>query len=322
MPTLHAFPPHASNAPNAQGDNPKKAIFLMCCAGLTFGVSSAILKACCASVQPFECAFFRTGIGFFILLIMTICGARERTFGHNVKLLAARGIFGAIAALTYIWSISKLELGLANGLNQTSPIFVCIFAAVFLRERFHWWIYAIVLCAFAGIALIVNPNLNGINPVALIALGSGITSALAYTCVRLLQKTDSSETIVMWLLGVSTLAAALSAFFIPWTMPDFPTFIGLIGAGLTAFFAQLLMTSAYRYAPATIVAPFIYLSTFSSIIIAFLVWNELPGFWALVGCAITICCTILIGVLPHRQVRPQTAPDDKAPSQEHKPQNS
>jgi len=74
-----------------------------------------------------------------------------------------------------------------------------------------------------------------------------------------------------------------------------------MGAGLTAFIAQLLMTSAYRYAPATIVAPFIYLSTFSSIIIAFIIWSELPTFWALVGCAITILCTILIGVLPHQQ---------------------
>lgn len=304
MPTLHAFihaPHERHTVPAPRADNPRRAILLMCAAGLTFGISSVLLKFCTATVNPFECAFFRTGVGFFILLIMTAMGLRPRTFGNRISLLALRGILGAVGALSYIWAISRLELGLANALNQTSPIFVCIFAAIFLRERFHWWIYAIVVFAFFGIALIVNPDFGGINPSALIALGSGIFSALAYTCVRVLQKTDSSETIVMWLLGVSTLAAAGSALFVPWTLPDATTFAFLMGAGLTAFIAQLLMTSAYRYAPATIVAPFIYLSTFSSTIIAFIIWSELPTFWALVGCAITILCTILIGVLPHQQ---------------------
>lgn len=306
MPVLHNFihAPHTNAAASApKRDNPRRAILLMCGAGLTFGVSSAFLKECTETINPFECAFFRTGVGFFILIAMTAMGFRQRTIGNNVGLLGLRGLLGAVGALSYIWSISRLELGLANGLNQTSPIFVCIFAAIFLGERFNWRIYATVAAAFAGISLIVNPDFGGINPAAAVGLGSGIFSALAYTCVRVLQKTDTSETIVMWLLGVSTIAAACSAFFVPWTMPRGATWLFLIGAGLTAFIAQLLMTSAYRYAPATIVAPFIYLSTFSSIFIAFFVWHELPTFWALVGCGITITCTILIGVLPHDRTK-------------------
>lgn len=303
MPTLHSFihAPHLrETTPKQESDNPRRAILLMCGAGLTFGVSSVLIKFCTDSINPFECAFFRTGVGFFILLVMTAVGLRPRTVGNRIGLLAVRGILGAVGALSYIWAISRLELGLANALNQTSPIFVCIFAAIFLRERFRWWIYAIVAFAFFGIALIVNPDFSGINPSAIVALGSSIFSALAYTCVRVLQKTDTSETIVMWLLGVSTIAAASSALFVPWTMPDATTLLLLIGAGLTAFFAQLLMTSAYRYAPATLVAPFIYLSTFSSIILAFIIWSELPTALALVGCAVTILCTILIGVLPNK----------------------
>ena len=285
---------------SATAGNIPRAIALMCFAGLWFGVSSAILKACCTSVQPFECAFFRTGVGFVILLVMTLLGLRPRTAGQRVGLLFLRGFLGAVGALSYIWSISRLELGLANGLNQTSPVFVCLFAAIFLRERFGWWVYALVGLAFVGITLIVHPDVGGIKPAALIALGSGVFSALAYTCVRVLQKTESSETIVMWLLGTSTLVAGLSAIFVPWTLPDALTWVGPVGAGLTAFAAQIFMTRAYRYAPATIVAPFIYVSTFSSLIMAFFIWDELPGTAALVGCAIVVASAILIGVLPKR----------------------
>lgn len=277
--------------------NPPKAILLMCTAGLLFGISSALLKTASAHVPTFECAFFRTFVGFAILLGLSLAGVKKTPLGHRKPLLFLRAILGGIAALAYIWAIPRIELGLANGLNQTSPIFVCIFAAILLKERFKWWNYLLVLLAFAGILLIVQPGVAGINAVALVALGSGILSALAYVCVRILQKTDSSQTIVMWLLGMTALLSVITSVWEPWVMPDWPTLGLLLLTGLTAFGGQLFMTHAYRFASATIVAPFIYMSTFSSLVIAFVLWGENPGFIALLGCAIIVIASVLIGVL-------------------------
>ncbi len=277
--------------------NPPKAILLMCCAGLLFGISSAILKTASASVPTFECAFFRTFVGFAILVGLSLTGVKKTPVGHRKPLLLLRALLGGVAALAYIWAIPRIELGLANGLNQTSPIFVCIFAAIILKERFKWWNYLLVLLAFVGILLVVQPGGGGVNGVALVALGSGILSALAYVCVRILQKTDSSQTIVMWLLGMTALLSVFTTVWEPWVLPDLPTLGLLILTGLTAFGGQLLMTHAYRFASATIVAPFIYMSTFSSLIIAFGLWGENPGFVALLGCAVIVLSSVLIGVL-------------------------
>lgn len=278
-------------------NNPPKAILLMCCAGLLFGISSALLKTASVQVPTFECAFFRTFVGFAILLGLSLTGVKKTPAGNRKPLLFLRAVLGGIAALAYIWAIPRIELGLANGLNQTSPIFVCIFAAIILKERFKWWNYLLVLLAFVGILLIVQPGVDGLNAVALVALGSGILSALAYVCVRILQKTDSSQTIVMWLLGMTALLSILTIFWEPWVIPDWPTLGLLILTGLTAFGGQLLMTHAYRFASATIVAPFIYMSTFSSLVIAFVLWGENPGLAALLGCAIIVIASVLIGVL-------------------------
>lgn len=277
--------------------NPPKAILLMCGAGLLFGISSAILKTASASVPTFECAFFRTFVGFSILVGLSLTDVKRTPVGHRKSLLLLRALLGGIAALAYIWAIPRIELGLANGLNQTSPIFVCIFAAIILKERFKWWNYLLVLLAFVGILLVVQPGGGGVNGVALVALGSGILSALAYVCVRILQKTDSSQTIVMWLLGMTALLSVLTTVWEPWVLPDLPTLGLLILTGLTAFGGQMLMTHAYRFASATIVAPFIYMSTFSSLIIAFGLWGENPGIVALLGCAVIVIASVLIGVL-------------------------
>ena len=281
--------------------NIPRAIILMCGAGLMFGVSSAILKACSPDIPTSECAFFRSVVGFIILLSLALTGIRKTPIGKRKGILFLRGFFGAIASLAYVWAIPRMDLALANGLNQTSPIFVCIFAAIFLGERFRWWIYALVLLAFGGIALVLRPDVSGVNIAAILALASAVISGLAYTCLRFLQKTESPNTIVLWLQGLMMLSALVMGIFEKWTCPHGWVLFGLFMVGLTAFFAQMLMTRAYHYAPATIVAPFIYISTISSLIIAFAIWGELPGVLSLVGCAIIIIAAVLIGVLPGRR---------------------
>ena len=299
LPVYHHEPAESSR-PKLENNIPR-AIFLMCGAGLMFGVSSALLKGFSEGIPSSEAAFFRAVVGFLILSGLAVTGVRKTPIGNRKGILFLRGFFGAIASLAYVWAIPRMDLALANGLNQTSPIFVCIFAAIFLRERFKWWTYVLVLCAFGGIALVVKPDVTGVNSAALLALASAVISGLAYTCLRFLQKTESPNTIVWWLQGLMTLSALCMGIFEDWAMPDVWTFGGLILVGLTAFFAQMLMTRAYHYAPATIVAPFIYISTISSLVIAYFAWGELPGMTALAGCAVIIVSAVLIGILPGKK---------------------
>lgn len=283
--------------------NIPRALITMICAGIVIGISSAMIKAFGAGLPEFETAFFRGFVGFVILLTLMGTGIKPIHTGHNKKLLFFRGLFGSLASILYVWAIYHIELGLANGLNQTSPIFVCLCAAIFLRERFGWWIYLTVLIAFFGMTLIVSPDFSSFNGVALIAVLSAILSAFAYTIVKKLQATEQSDTIVLWFLGMSSVIPILTIPFMPWELPTLPNFFGLLGAGVTCLIGQQLMTRAYRYGPATIVAPFIYTSTLSSLVISFLIWDELPSTQSLIGCAIIIAAAIAIGLLPKNRSR-------------------
>ena len=279
-----------------------KAIGLMCCAGLFFGISSALIKGAGAGLPTFEVTFFRSGVGFLILLCMFLFRHPRVSLGKRKWLLFWRAILGTVATITYVWGIGHIDLGLANGLNQTSPIFVCLFAAIFLGERFGWQTYLCVFLAFIGILLIVAPDLNKIHVESLVALFSGIVSASAYTIVRTLQKTETTETVVFWFLGIATFSSLLFYPVETWEMPSVLCLCGLLLAGLVAFGGQMLMTRAYHFAEATIVAPFIYVSTISSLFIAFFVWGELPGGVALTGCAIVIVASVVEGLFSRRRL--------------------
>ncbi len=310
---LSHFPHIHSHAIFSSEDKPQtnipRAILTMVCAGLVIGISSAMIRAYGEGLPEFETAFFRGIVGFVILLTLMGTGVKKIPVGNRRWLLFWRGLFGSLASMLYVWAIYHLQLGLANGLNQTSPIFVCLCAAIFLKERFGWWIYLTVCIAVFGMMLIVSPDFSSINVAALVAVLSAVLSAFAYTCIKKLQATEESDTIVLWFLGMSALVPIFTIPFVPWQLPTLPNFFGLLGAGVTCLIGQQLMTRAYRYGPATIVAPFIYTSTISSLFISFFIWDELPSIQSLVGCAVIIIAAIAIGILPknheHRLERKQ-----------------
>ena len=270
----------------------------MVCAALFISTGAILIRAFGQGIPEIECAFFRGMVGFSFLLILMLTRIKRIPIGNNKKLLFLRGFFGSLGAILYVWSIYHMEVGLANGLNQTSPIFVAIFAAILLKERFRWWIYAIIAIAFFGMTLIVSPDFSTINVAALIAVLSAVLSGLAYTCIKKLQSTEQSDTIVLWFMGMCTLLPLFSIPFVPWKMPEIHNFIGLIGAGFSSLLGQIFMTKAYKYAPATIVAPFIYISTLMTLLICYFLWGELPSPMSLIGCGIIITSAIGLGVLP------------------------
>ena len=296
--------PHLAIAHGFRDSEPRpttnipKALTLMVTAGLFIATSSAMIRGFGVGLPELESAFFRGATGFVILLLLMGTGVKKIPLGNNKKFLFFRGFFGSLASILYVWAICHMELGLANGLNQASPIFVCLCAALFLGERFGWWIYLTVFVAFFGMLLIASPDFTSWNFAALMALLSAIVSAIAYTFVKKLQSTETSDTIVLWFLGMSALLPLFSLPFTDWVMPPASDFAGLLGAGITCMFGQQLMTRAYRYAPATIVAPFIYASTISSLIIGYFVWGEFPCTRSLIGCGIIIVAAIAIGLLP------------------------
>jgi len=77
-------------------------------------------------------------------------------------------------------------------------------------------------------------------------------------------------------------------------MPDLQTFGLLVLAGLIGGVAQILITSAYRFGSASMLAPYDYTSMLFAILLGYVFFAELPTMMMLAGAALVISAGALV----------------------------
>jgi drug/metabolite transporter (DMT)-like permease len=124
-------------------------------------------------------------------------------------------------------------------------------------------------------------------------LGGAVFAALAQVFVRKLVNTEKTAAIVFYF---SLTATALSLITLPfgWVWPTPFEATLLISAGLLGGLGQILLTSSYREADASLVAPFDYASMLFALGIGYFVFAEVPTSTMLGGAALIVIAGILI----------------------------
>jgi drug/metabolite transporter (DMT)-like permease len=277
--------------------SPVLGIALMVAAALSFSLMSALIKVASARIPTMQIVLFRGLIGVCgIALFELVRYGRLRPAGARGRLLA-RSISGFLALAAYVWAIAHVHLGVASALNQSSPLFVTLFALLFLGERPSLAVVALVVVAFVGVLLVVAPDFAAIDPNALVGLSSGVLAAVAYVLVRALRGSDPPFVIVRWFSAACALGAFPFALWqgVVWPLPM--EFAVLSGVAVCSLLGQFGMTYAYRMTEASVVAPFMYTSVVASLLIGGVIWSEWPGVGALAGVALIVASSVGIAVL-------------------------
>lgn len=281
-------------------------------AAASFAIFSALVKVIGDDIPLFMIVFFRGAVAWAALAAWEQTRNGRITVAVNRRDLVIRALLGFAGLVMYLWAVTHVELGLASALNQSSPVFVGVFAFLVLRERPSRFVPVLVLLGFAGATLIVSPDLRGINVHAAIGLASAVVSGLAYTWVRKLRVTDRPETIVRWFSAVVTVLGAPVMLIQGWVQPSPLELLILLALGALSLSGQLCLTWAYRKGQAAVVSPFIYLSVLLTLLAGWLFWAEWPGDTALIGAALLVISSIGIAVLAgrHRPVAVESSPPD------------
>ncbi len=230
--------------------------------------------------------FSRSLLGLLMLSIyFRLTGTK--IYGRNKVGLILRAVFGCGAMICYFYAITKIELANAAMLNYTAPIFVTIFATLFLKEKITSKVIFALPFAMLGVFFIIRPDSGIIQTGAIVGLISGILAGAAFTMVSYVKRTDSLMTIVYYF----SLISAVMTFPIFLTNIYFPTiyeFLLLIAVALTATLGQIFMTSAYRTG---IVSPVSVVSLLTVVMawgIGYLGFDETLSVSAISGIALVI----------------------------------
>jgi drug/metabolite transporter (DMT)-like permease len=231
-------------------------------------------------------AWFRYVV-HFVLILALILSRRELHLFKSVALRfqVLRGIIILFTSLSFFTTLSYLPQAQATTMVFLAPFIMLALAPWLLGEqrRVSRWIAAAL--GFIGVMIVIRPG-SGLDPVGVMfGLLTAALMALQHLITRKVA-VDHALTTVMWsgLIG----AVALSAFLpvlaslsaTTWfdTLGDLPAWgwFVLLSLGVTGGVGHLLQIQAYRLAPASVLAPFMYTQIISATTIGWLIWGDFP----------------------------------------------
>ena len=259
----------------APADSPRIAVLWMIFGSVCFGTMNALVKWTSFHADVWMIIMVRSAvIAFAVAIFAASRGLSLKVSDKRTMLL--RCVVGLTAMILYFTALGRIPIGQAVTLQYTAPLFVALLSGRVIRERVEPVVALLVGTAFAGIVLIVSPDLSSIDSDALLALGSGFFAAMAYMYVRELRNTDSASSVVFWFAAFSVVGSIFQA------LPDvagleWKTVAALIGIGIGAGGGQVGITMAYHRANAAWVSAFSYLTVIVATFYGFTLFNESLG---------------------------------------------
>lgn len=305
--------------------SPLKGIALKLIAVMLFIVMSSLIKAVSDTVPPGQAVFFRSFFAIPVIFAWLALRGDLRT-GLRVESRMGhfwRGVVGTTAMGLMFAGLGLLPLPEVTALGYTAPLLVVVFAAMFLDEKVGFFRIGAVALGLVGVLIVLAPRLTSISgPTvetaqavgAVLVLMGATCAALAQIYIRKLVQTEQTSAIVFYFSLTSTLLSLLTVPF-GWVIPGVTETVMLVLAGLLGGLAQIFLTSSFRFADASVIAPFDYASMLFAILIGYFVFSEVPTPQILLGATLIILAGIII-ILRERQLglRRERARAVKTPS--------
>ncbi len=282
---------------------PLRGITLKILSVCVFLIMASLIKAVSDHVPPGQSVFFRSSFALPVIVVWLLIRGelRHGLVTRNPTGHFFRGLIGASAMGLGFAGLGLLPLPEVTAIGYAAPLLVVIFAAMFLGEQVRLFRLTTVAMGMAGVLIVLSPRLSmGADPLdvretlgAVVVLGGAVCAALAQVFVRKLVQTEGTAAIVFWF---SITASCLSLLTLPWgwVVPAPHELAMLVAAGLLGGLGQILLTSSYRLADASLIAPFEYTSMLLAILIGMFVFGEVPTGTMLLGAAIIIAAGVLV----------------------------
>ena len=266
-----------------------------------FTLMGAFVRALGERIPIGEVVFFRSFLALLPLLLMLIW-QRELRSGLRMKYPSrhvTRAFTGLIAMVLGFLGLQRLPLADSTAIGFVMPPFNVALAAIFLGEVVRLWRWSAVFVGFAGVLIMLSPHLSMTSWSSTTAAGAVLTlfgaffASVAMTQVRSMTKVETTASLVFSFQLIASIAALIT---IPWgwVMPSWQDFLLLCGVGIFGGIAQILLTSSYRHAPASVVAPFSYTSMIWAMVLGYLMFSELPGAIVLIGAAVVVAAGLFV----------------------------
>jgi len=266
-------------------------------ASFFFSLMTVCVKKIDSAISIYELVFFRS---LFSLIITSLIIRKKKInpWGINKKLLILRGLFGTIALLCIFYAIKNMPLSISTVIQYTYPIFIAIFASIFINEKFNRNIFLALLFGWLGILIILNPSqfsnadLEINNLAIIIAFIGSVCTSIAYIVVKKLSVYENTFVIIKYfpLISVITLTPVIC---FNWVMPQINDVFWILGIGIFTQMGQTFLTLGLKNLKASQAASINYLQVLFGSIWGICIFNENIDLKFIIGSIFVLLGTIV-----------------------------
>ncbi|MDJ1158507.1 DMT family transporter [Chelatococcus sp. SYSU_G07232] len=286
--------------------SPLLGISLKVLSALSFTLMSAGIKYVSTRFPTGELVFFRSAFALLPLIawLATQDALVDSLRTRNVLGHLKRGVIGSTGMFCGFTALGYLPLPDTIAIGYTAPLLVVVLAAVILKEVVRFYRWTAVGIGFAGVLIMLVPHFSesalvngfGTGPAigALFSLAGAFCAAGATIEVRKLIGTEKTGAIVFYFSMLTTLLGLSTILIGNWSAPTLAEFGLLVVIGILGGIGQILLTQSYRFADASLVAPFEYTTMIWALVIGWFAFGELPAATVLIGAAIVITSGLFV----------------------------
>ena len=276
------------------------AIGCLTTSALLFSIMGICIRYASHTVDNYTIVFFRNVVGLILFLPFIFKQGIGFVKTEKLWMHSWRSIVGLAAMYGFFYAIAHLKLSNAMVFTYSSPIFIPVIAWLFLKEK----ITIAMLCAaglgFIGVFCVAKPDQGLLNWISVIGIASSLLASMAFVTVRALTQTEPPERIVFYFCLIGSALSVIPMFWM-WRTYHVKELLFLIGAGVLANVSQIFMSHAYRLAPAGQIAPVNYMAIIFAGVWGFLLWDEVPDLYSVIGFCIILLAILLCSPLSQRQ---------------------
>lgn len=261
----------------------------------SFSVMDAALKLLTEHYSAFQTAALRGLAALPVVFAWALySGGPRQLIEVRWPLHLVRGVMAVFMMVTWTYGINRLSLAKAYTIFFVAPLLITLLSIVLLRERVRSVQWTAIGLGFVGVLIALKPETTGFGWSGTLAmLGTAVGYAVSSVLVRILGRTDSTQSMMFWMTAMMSAGATALAWptWQPIAANHYPI---LAGIAVTGAVGQWGITVAFKHAPAASVAPLEYTGLAWVTLIDIAVWAAFPSARTLLGAAIIIACGVFL----------------------------
>ena len=292
-----------------------QAALLMLGSTLFFGAMAVTIRLASETLSTYQIAFFRNFFGLLALLPFLRRSWPGVLRTQQLPRYLLRSAIGVASMLCGFWAIGHLPMAQAISLSYSAPLFVTIFAVIWLGEIVRRRRWTAVLLGFIGVMVIVRPGTEGFSAGSLVAIAAAVLSSIVAIQIKQLSRVDPPDTIVFYTYVFWVPLSLLPALF-AWTWPQGIDWLWLVAIGVFGTGGQLFWTRALKLGEVSALTPISFMQLPLVTVLAWLMFDEVISRWTVLGAQIIFGAN---GYIAHREAQLSRRAQTTAPVEAVKP---